>query len=101
MKRKIFVENSTVAQPATVLTSIQAMRFIASMAVVMHHSLEWFSIPIYLGAAGVDIFFVISGVVIGYSTRPNSPPWPFLIKRLVRVMPIYWVATLAFAAFAY
>jgi exopolysaccharide production protein ExoZ len=85
----------------TMLFSIQTMRFIASMAVVIHHSLEWFGSPIYLGAAGVDIFFVISGIVIGYSTKARTKPLSFLRNRLTRVMPVYWVATLAFIAFGY
>ena len=53
------------------LYSIQFLRFVAAIAVANHHFLYTLSLAtgseqhILLGAAGVDVFFVISGVVIG------------------------------------
>jgi exopolysaccharide production protein ExoZ len=46
--------------------------------------------------AGVDIFFVISGFVMMYSTRAGTKdePWTFLKRRIVRIAPLYWAATL-------
>ena len=91
---------------------IQLLRGIAALLVVVHHSLEesralaphiapkWL---ILTGACGVDIFFVISGFIIynvtyGRSkTNPESPP-VFLLKRFLRIFPLYWIclaATLA------
>lgn len=55
-----------------------------------------------LGASRVDIFFVISGFVLFIATasRGGEPPGAFLIRRIMRIAPLYWVFTLglAFAA---
>ncbi len=45
--------------------------------------------------AGVDLFFVISGFIMWQTTaRGGIGPAGFLWKRITRVMPLYWVATL-------
>ena len=92
------------------LLSIQALRAIAATAVVWHHSagtiLEEsphpslpFSLPwMNLGAAGVDIFFVISGFVIFFIAPEMPVGWSgrikFLKNRAIRIYPIYLVFTL-------
>lgn len=46
-----------------------------------------------LGQFGVDIFFVLSGVVIYLTGRDLS--WHvFLRKRIARIVPLYWIVTL-------
>lgn len=51
----------------------------------------------YFGNGGVDLFFLISGFVIVWTTkdvvgRPNA--WSmFLQKRLIRIVPLYWLLT--------
>ncbi|MDE1162353.1 MAG: acyltransferase [Acidobacteriaceae bacterium] len=49
------------------------------------------------GRAGVDIFFVLSGFVMVYSSlRLFDDPYGwkiFLERRLARVVPMYWIAT--------
>jgi peptidoglycan/LPS O-acetylase OafA/YrhL len=45
------------------------------------------------GANGVDLFFVISGFIIAYVGAQDSDR--FLLRRLVRIVPIYWTSTLA------
>jgi exopolysaccharide production protein ExoZ len=43
------------------------------------------------GAIGVDIFFVISGVIMTIITNSCSlTPKQFFIKRCIRVLPLYW-----------
>lgn len=54
-----------------------------------------------VGDAGVDVFFIISGVVIGLSTKEGSSPYRFFVKRFIRIMPLYWIALFAFLAFRY
>ena len=68
------------------LQSIQALRAIAATSVILVH------IPfIGKGAFGVDIFFVISGFIICYISSLNSDD--FLLKRVFRIVPLYWLGT--------
>jgi peptidoglycan/LPS O-acetylase OafA/YrhL len=52
----------------------------------------------FMGWAGVQIFFVISGFVIAVSSE-HSTPFRFFVSRFVRLVPGVWVcATLTLAA---
>jgi len=80
---------------------------LAAASVLFHHA--GFEIwkragldnPIPIGAFGVDLFFVLSGLVMWVSTstiRPAPARWrQFLTRRILRVVPLYWLATLALA----
>jgi len=37
--------------------------------------------PFTHGALGVSFFFVLSGFVLVWSTRPDDTAWPFLRRR--------------------
>jgi exopolysaccharide production protein ExoZ len=84
--------------------AIQYLRAVAALLVVFHHALNQFPeiatrIPIDTGASGVDVFFVISGFVMTYTTRTNEyRPAGFLLRRAVRIIPLYWSMTLFVAA---
>ena len=71
--------------------------------VVFHHATNY--VPTYtwsgIGATGVDIFFVISGFIMAYTCskepRAGEPRGElaaadFLLRRCVRVVPLYWLA---------
>ena len=48
-----------------------------------------------VGLTGVDIFFVVSGFIIFVTARQSdATPLGFMRKRLIRVVPLYWVLTL-------
>jgi peptidoglycan/LPS O-acetylase OafA/YrhL len=47
------------------------------------------------GSFGVDIFFIISGFIIAYMVLQNTEN--FLIKRIIRIEPMYILATIAMA----
>lgn len=50
------------------------------------------------GACGVDLFFIISGFVMALllvSRRPSTRS-EFLFKRFVRIVPLFWLASLVF-----
>ena len=86
------------ARPAT-LYGIQYLRALAALAVVLFHAGERSGHPLAIGAAGVDVFFVISGFIMWVivARRPVSPG-RFLGERLRRIVPVYWLATGAMAA---
>lgn len=88
-------------QPAPKLNGLQVLRGIAALMVVLHHTFEearGFQVRdlfIPAGAAGVDIFFVISGFIMLYISYPTerremTPP-AFLASRVLRIYPFYWV----------
>lgn len=83
------------------LVSIQYLRAFAALMVVCYHANRWAWRDFDIGAAGVDVFFVISGFVLWTSIteRPLSPA-TFLRRRLVRVAPLYWLLTLLVAGAA-
>ncbi len=43
---------------------------------------------------GVDIFFVISGFIM-LVTSKRSTPGEFVVRRIIRIVPLYWLLTLA------
>jgi len=85
---------------------VQVLRFVAALLVVLTHtslyanerlddSFEVWSLGIY----GVYIFFAISGFVMMY-TSPKfvraEKGWAlFGVRRLIRIVPMYWIATTA------
>ena len=52
------------------------------------------------GQAGVDLFFVISGFIMVYVSRDvfgkPGAAIDFLHRRIIRIVPLYWIATGAF-----
>lgn len=82
------------------LYSLQALRALGSIAVVLFHADGMGSeINMKLGASGVDLFFIISGVVMYLSTPTTTDIGYFAWRRLVRIVPLYWVMTLATIAY--
>ncbi|RWD73153.1 MAG: acyltransferase [Mesorhizobium sp.] len=74
---------------------MQYLRGLAACAVVCFHIREQFGGPFDVGAAGVDVFFVISGFIMWVTTagRPTNP-WRFMGRRITRIVPLYWIVTL-------
>lgn len=81
--------------------SIQHLRALAALMVALFHACQWARLDFGVGAAGVDVFFVISGFVMGTSTAGRAmSPGGFLRRRFIRVVPLYWLVTLALAGAA-
>ncbi|HFC05028.1 MAG TPA: acyltransferase [Rhizobiales bacterium] len=110
------LRKNVLQQPQQTLQSLQVLRAIAALLVVFSHIrhkhlqntpdashfLDWMSV----GPYGVDIFFVISGFIIAYITPVTAYTFTdvknFMARRLIRVVPLYWVVTLvALAAWLY
>ncbi|WP_250633190.1 acyltransferase family protein [Pinirhizobacter soli] len=89
------------------LEIIQALRGIAALMVVLFHASRFIS-PYFTGlgfklfgggsAMGVDLFFVISGFIMVYTTtgRGHVSVKEFLTKRVVRIWPPYIIVTLIY-----
>jgi len=83
------------------LASIQILRAAAALSVVLFHAAQWSHLDFAVGAAGVDVFFVISGFVLWTACEARPPtPQAFLLARARRILPLYWIVTLAVAAAA-
>lgn len=81
-------------------TGIQALRGVAACMVVIYHSTQSYTLEHpgsvwESGAAGVDLFFAISGFVMAISCLGKSglSASTFLKGRVVRIVPMYWLAT--------
>jgi exopolysaccharide production protein ExoZ len=83
---------------------LQILRITAACMVLFTHSTFYASERLERhfevwkrGAAGVEIFFVLSGFVMVYSSIKllnNSNGWKvFAERRIIRIVPIYWIAT--------
>lgn len=77
--------------------SVQYARvFAATLVVIAHLSGFILSSPPEignLGGFGVDIFFVISGFIM-WNTSHNKTSMDFLVRRFIRLCPVYWVYTI-------
>ena len=89
------------------LLNVQALRGLAAFLVVFVH-LEALArlggLPAGLtvfGNSGVDVFFVISGLIMVVTTSGRrQTPQGFLRNRITRIAPLYWTITLAVFALA-
>ncbi len=92
------------------IQSIQNLRGFAALAVLIHHIFldtrsygsnsflinNFYNLE-YFGNIGVDIFFIISGFIMVFIhgndfLKPHAVS-TFLLKRIVRVIPLYWLLT--------
>ncbi len=96
------------------LDGLQMLRFFAAFAVllehVMHEALSFGIAPDGLIArlepvdfgVGVDVFFVISGFIMLHISADQfgrrGAPRAFLLRRVARLVPLYWLFTLAMLA---
>lgn len=76
------------------IQSIQALRVFAMFSVVLCHMSF-----IRSGAFGVEIFFVISGFLMMYSTENGLHK--YWSKKIARIVPFYWIMTFLTAIAVY
>src|SRR5262249_27030727 len=81
--------------PARMFLNLHLLRAVAALSVVYYHTTSeaGLNLPPAVGSHAVDLFFVISGFIIA-RTALDSPK-QFLLRRIVRIVPLYWTATLA------
>jgi exopolysaccharide production protein ExoZ len=102
--------------PLSKLLHIQFLRGLAALAVAfLHAQHDAAALAIRAGdafeaftrfpfMAGVDVFFVISGFIMVYASRPlfGKPEsrGVFLARRIARIAPLYWAVTTLYLAIA-
>jgi len=80
------------------LLVLDELKGLAILLVVLYHAggvLVWQNF--LHGDLGVDIFVILSGIGLALSQREELPV-AFLRRRLVRIMPAYWIALTVFWA---
>jgi peptidoglycan/LPS O-acetylase OafA/YrhL len=90
--------------PDRSFVGVQALRGLAAMLVVLYHATQMVhermgsGEVLTFGAGGVDLFFPISGFVMTVTTYrywgQAGRAADFLLRRLLRIVPLYWAATL-------
>jgi len=95
---------------------IDVLRGFAAVSVLVYHVVEhfhWAAFPssgplvwFRIGWIGVDLFFVISGLVVSLSAfrlidrlAVSGFRWPFVARRLARIVPLYYLTGLVFVVF--
>lgn len=97
-------------QPSKTIALVQVLRFFAAAIVLFSH-IEDRTVPMaekfhsqgfafgFNGRFGVDIFFVISGFIMGWiglkAFGERNAPRNFIVDRVTRIVPLYWLCTLA------
>lgn len=86
------------------LINLQLLRFLAASLVVLYHTSKYlprldeplfvlFAFGSATGFAGVDLFFLISGFIMAYTTQGKFGAvhgWEFARRRIARIYSGYW-----------
>lgn len=99
----ISIQSVPTAAAAPTYVGVQILRGVAAMLVVLCHSSQMLhhrlgmGDVLFFGASGVDVFFPISGFVMAVTTYKYwgeaGHAIDFLVRRLIRIVPLYWAAT--------
>jgi exopolysaccharide production protein ExoZ len=76
--------------------NIQLLRGLAALAVAFYHAGYVIPGTSHTDFLAVPVFFVISGFIMTHITRASADD--FLLHRLIRIVPLYWLATAFYAA---
>jgi exopolysaccharide production protein ExoZ len=103
MNSPVTLTSPSIGNPRRIeFVSIQYLRAIAALGVVLSHaSISLLDksqslLPLGAGAAGVDLFFVISGFIMYYTTaNRDMTPGEFYLRRLIRIFPLYFAVSSA------
>jgi exopolysaccharide production protein ExoZ len=92
------IESSELLERNKRMNGLQAARALAASVVALGHAIlnpiqtgiAWVE---FLGVYGVSLFFVISGYIMVRTTGAGPfNPLNFLLRRALRIVPLYWVA---------
>ncbi len=83
------------------LHALTSLRFVAALAVVLHHATGIAGNLIFIalfgrfGWLGVSFFFLLSGFVLMWSYNPETKPGRFIFRRFTRIYPLHLLTLLA------
>ncbi len=75
------------------LLGLQYLRGLAACGVVCYHAANRAGRDFLVGEAGVDLFFILSGFLMIVITDERTRPVRFLVDRVRRIVPAYWIVT--------
>ena len=79
--------------------SLTGLRWWAAFFVFCHHMTQLAPLPIFkflqYGTSGVTFFFVLSGFVLTWSSRPGTKISTFYRRRFARIFPLYFLTLVA------
>ncbi|MCX4321657.1 MAG: acyltransferase [Lachnospiraceae bacterium] len=87
------------------IVGLDLVRFLAALGIMAYHyffigpiqgfySADVFYPIAFWGEFGVDIFFILSGVVILFSTENKKTPFRFLKGRMIRLYPAFLICSI-------
>jgi peptidoglycan/LPS O-acetylase OafA/YrhL len=87
--------NSRPTSRGSNLASLDVLRGVAIISVLLAHSWPQAqpaskSLIIFVGQFGVILFFFLSGFLMDRTYADHPQLVPFVIRRLFRIMPMYW-----------
>ncbi|NNH31363.1 acyltransferase [Rhizobium sp. SEMIA 4085] len=92
------MSNARFSAPGDMIYPVQYLRAFAATSVAVYHIgfiFGWQWRPL---AAGVDLFFVVSGFIMWSVTAgKHVRPAEFLSHRIIKIVPLYWLFTIIFA----
>jgi exopolysaccharide production protein ExoZ len=96
------------------LSYVQISRAVAILFVLIGHvntefyvlnGYDWFDMGEWERTGGVDFFFIVTGFMIYYLYHKHignpKKAREFLLKRAIRILPLYWIFTLALGIITY
>jgi peptidoglycan/LPS O-acetylase OafA/YrhL len=79
--------------------SLTGLRWWAAFFVFCHHMTQLAPLPMWkflkYGTSGVTFFFVLSGFVLTWSSRPGTKISTFYRRRFARIFPLYFLTLVA------
>jgi exopolysaccharide production protein ExoZ len=81
------------------LVMIQYLRAVSAVGIVLFHVSRRQGIDLTIGEGRIALFFIVSGFILWWITagRTNDPA-QFMLRRLARLVPLYWLVTLVMLA---
>lgn len=86
------------------IDSLQYLRAFAALWVLFTHVLQRLELKpggvSFAGQWGVDVFFLLSGFIIYYTTKEGSNWKSFAIKRIFRIYPAYLICLIVYCCYS-